>query len=92
MAFVRADLKLIEGSDTSHPQMWSYKTADTAATVDSEDYFNDASDVLKVGDQIFCLTGVGGTVVSGTAVVNANASGVVDVADLQVLSSATDTD
>ena len=34
------------------PQMWSYKSADAIADINTSGYFNDASDVLKVGDLI----------------------------------------
>lgn len=35
------------------PSLWAYKTDDAAGTVDGAGYFNDAGDVLKLGDIIF---------------------------------------
>ena len=61
--------------------LWHYKTADTAAEVDSEGYFNPAASMLRVGDFIFANASVGGTVESGVFIVSSNAGGVVDVAD-----------
>lgn len=69
---------------------WHYTTTDTAATVDAEGYFNAASDMLRVGDRIILNADTGGTPSFGSAVVISNAGGVVDVADITVM-TATDT-
>ena len=61
--------------------LWHYKTADAAAEVDSEGYFNPAAGMLRVGDFIFANASTGGTVESGVFIVSSNAGGVVDVAD-----------
>jgi outer membrane protein assembly factor BamB len=58
--------------------LWHYKTPDTDTAVDTTGYFNDAAGMLRVGDFIFANTGTKG----GVFVVNANASGVVDVANI----------
>lgn len=78
--------------------MWSYWTLDAAATVDTAGYFNSASKLLQVGDQILRTTwstAIGpasGTIsTQGTHIVNSNASGVVDVADTTA-GTVTDTD
>jgi hypothetical protein len=55
--------------------LWHYKTPDPAATVDTSGYFNEAAGMLRIGDFIFANTG-------GVFVVNSNAGGVVDVADI----------
>jgi len=72
-------------------QHWSYWTLDTATDVDAAGYFNagtaygGAYHLLEVGDVIHRVTwstaiGSGGTVSSyGTHLVNAKASGTVDV-------------
>ena len=62
--------------------LWHYKTADTAAEVDSEGYFNLAAGMLRVGDFIFANASIGGTVESGVFIVSSNAGGVVDVTDI----------
>jgi outer membrane protein assembly factor BamB len=58
--------------------LWHYKTPDPAATVDTSGYFNEAAGMLRIGDFIFANTGTTG----GVVVVNSNAGGVVDVADI----------
>ena len=90
MAFSASTLGYIGGPSTG-PRLWSYRTADAKATVDSSGYFNDASNVLNIGDCIHMITSHGGSVEFGLMVVNANASGVVDCADLVALGG-TDTD
>ena len=54
MAVDKTGLQPIGGQSKAGnaPQMWSYKSADAIADVNTEGYFNDASDVLKVGDLI----------------------------------------
>lgn len=71
--------------------LWHYTTPDAAASVDSSGYFNAASDMLRIGDFIFANCATGGSPAHGIFVVNANASGVVDVADLTAFGG-TDTD
>ncbi len=63
------------------PSIYSYSTADTIATVNTEGYFNDLSDTLAVGDVIFVRSSTGGTQVLTIVYVLSNASGVVDVND-----------
>ena len=71
--------------------LWHYKTPDAAAAVDSSGYFNNAAGMLRVGDFIFANASITGTVQSGVFIVNSNAAGVVDVADITSF-GATDTD
>jgi hypothetical protein len=71
--------------------LWHYTTADTAASVDSSGYFNQASDMLRVGDIIVANVETGGTMKAGLFLVSANASGVVNVNDMTQI-GATDTD
>lgn len=90
MAFVKANLALVTyGGNGFH--MWHYTTTDAASVVDSAGYFNDASSEMNIGDLIMASTATGGTPVYGLFVVNANASGTVDVADMVSLSGS-DTD
>ena len=55
MAYAQLGLQPIGGQSKAGnaPQMWSYKSADTIATVNTSGYFNSASDSLKVGDLIY---------------------------------------
>ena len=62
--------------------LWHYTTADTAATVDTEDYFNDAATMLRAGDMIFANVDTGGGVSGGIFIVSGNSGGVVDVNDI----------
>ncbi|HSV30006.1 MAG TPA: hypothetical protein VLL76_10620 [Candidatus Omnitrophota bacterium] len=89
MAFIPKDLELLAGGAAIC--LWGYTTNDTAATVDTEGYFNAASHMLKVGDRIHVNADMDGTPAFGLMVVTSNAAGVVDVADLVNLAG-TDTD
>ena len=99
MAFARANFSPV-GSTSARgkaPCIWSYKTADTHATVDGAGYFNLISDILSIGDiiQVVVVTNLGAsneaTSTYGTHLVNANASGVVDVSNVTV-GTVTDSD
>lgn len=71
------------------PSLYSYKTADTQATVNTSGYFNGLSTLLSIGDIIFVYDTTTPSLV--LTYVNGNASGVVDIADGTTV-SATDTD
>lgn len=89
MAFSFTDLaQVATGAGNS---IWIYRTADTAATVDSADYFLGAIGVLNVGDLIYVLSGIGGTPAYGLMVVLSNDGSAVDVSDATALGG-TDTD
>ena len=81
MAFDKTGLQPIGGQSKAGnaPQMWSYKSADAIADVNTEGYFNDASDVLKVGDLIYVFDS--NTPTANLVVVLSNTSGVVDVSN-----------
>tara|TARA_A100001515_G_scaffold25618_1_gene19675 strand:+ start:5075 stop:5350 length:276 start_codon:yes stop_codon:yes gene_type:complete len=81
MAYAQSGLQPIGGQSKAGnaPQMWSYKSADAIADVNTEGYFNDASDVLKVGDLIYVYDS--NTPTASLVVVLSNASGVVDVSN-----------
>jgi hypothetical protein len=90
MAYTKVNLQPIGGQAKAGnaPQMWSYTapTADAIADINTSGYFNDASDVLKVGDLIHVWDS---SVPTSTLVtVLSNASGVVDVSDGTALSVA----
>ena len=86
MAFDKTGLQPIGGQAKAGnaPQMWSYKSADAIAYVNTEGYFNDASDVLKVGDLIYVFDS--NTPTANLVVVLSNASGVVDVSNGESIS------
>jgi len=81
MAYSETGLQPIGGQAKagSAPQMWSYTTTDAIATVNTAGYFNDASDVLKVGDLMYVYDS--STPTASLVIVLSNASGVVDVSD-----------
>jgi hypothetical protein len=90
MAYTKTNLQPIGGQAKAGnaPQMWSYTApnADAIADINTEGYFNNASDVLKVGDLIHVWDS---SVPTSTLVtVLSNASGVVDVSDGTALSVA----
>jgi hypothetical protein len=88
MAYAEIGLQPIGGQSKAGnaPQMWSYKSADTIATVNTSGYFNTASDSLKVGDLIYVYDS--NTPTASLVVVLSNASGVVDVSDGQAITVA----
>ncbi len=71
--------------------LWHYTTTDLDTDVDTTGYFNTAADMVRVGDMVMANTDTDGTPSSGFFLVNANASGVVDVADMTAIGG-TDTD
>ena len=89
MAFLSKDLSVLAYANGF--TLWHYTTVDTAATVDTAGYFNTASDMVRIGDMVLANTDTDGTPSSGIYLVNANASGVVDAADMTVV-GAVDTD
>lgn len=86
------------------PQLWTYKTADSAATVDTAGYFNGAVayggvyNLLRIGDWIMItiVTNLGASNEafsdSAIVVVKDKASGTVDVIDEVANFGTTDTD
>ena len=91
MAYAVAGLQPIGGQAKAGnaPQMWSYTSADAIATVNTSGYFNDAADLLKVGDLIYVYDSA--TPTASLVVVLSNTGTVVDVSDGTSLSVA-DTD
>lgn len=89
MAYASKDLSVLAYANGF--TLWHYTTTDVAADVDTSGYFNEASDMLRVGDILVANTDTDGTPASGFYLVNANAAGVVDVADMTAVGS-TDTD
>ncbi len=54
--------------------LWHYTTADAAADVDTQGYFNGASDMLRAGDMLMANVNTGGTPAAGIFLVNASAA------------------
>lgn len=62
--------------------LWHYTTVDPASDVDTQGYFNDAEEMLRVGDMILANVDTDGTGSAGLFVVTSNTGGSVDVADM----------
>jgi hypothetical protein len=90
MAYTKDNLQPIGGQAKAGnaPQMWSYTApgTDAIADINTAGYFNNASDVLKVGDLIHVWDSDVPT--STLVTVLSNTSGVVDVSDGTALSVA----
>jgi hypothetical protein len=92
MAYSATGFATIAASKAGNaPSMYSYATADTIATVNTEGYFNALATVLNVGDVILVRSSTGGTQALTLVYVASNASGVVDVTDGLTI-TATDSD
>lgn len=77
------------GKAGNAPSIYTYKSADTQATVNTAGYFNSLASILKVGDIIFIYDTTTPSLV--LSYVNANDGTTVDIADGTTV-SATDTD
>ena len=92
MAFDRTNLAIDgAGQNTTLPRRFSYTTTDTDTVVSTSGYFNNAADLLNVGDVINVLADSDGTPVYGRVLVVSNTSNVVDVADIEAFTT-TDTE
>ena len=80
MAFQTKDLSVLTYANGF--TLWHYTTVDPATDVDTAGYFNDAANIVRVGDMIMSNVDTDGTQASGIFLINANAAGVVDVADM----------
>ncbi|MCK5296664.1 MAG: hypothetical protein KAJ75_07215 [Alphaproteobacteria bacterium] len=89
MAFSNNNLSVL--SYANGFTLWHYVTTDTAATVDTSGYFNNASDVVRVGDIVIANADTAGTPATGLMLISSNDNGVVDVDDMTGIGG-TDTD
>jgi hypothetical protein len=90
MAFSSAGWATIGAAKAGNaPSIYSYKSADTQATINTAGYFNSLASILKVGDVIFIYDSTTPSLV--VSYVNANDGTTVDIADGTTV-SATDTD
>lgn len=62
--------------------LWHYTTGDPASDVDTQGYFNEAEEMLRVGDMILANADTDGAGSAGMFVVTSNSGGTVDVADM----------
>ena len=86
MSFLSKDLSVLAYANGF--TLWHYKTEDKYVDVLSDDYFNDASTVMVVGDIIVVNVDTGGTPASGLFLVSGNTGGVVDLNDMTVIGGA----
>lgn len=89
MAFQSKDLSVLAYANGF--TLWHYTTADLATDVDTAGYFNSATDMVRVGDMVMANVDTDGVPASGIYLINANAGGSVDAANLTAVGSA-DTD
>lgn len=96
MAFLATGLNLVNGSKAGNaPQIWAYKTDDTAAVVDTAGYFDNGAttntgmrDVMRVGDLIYVYADADGTPSFGLHIVTQiTTAGVIDVTNAVALGS-----
>lgn len=71
--------------------LWHYLTSDSAVDTDTNGYFNDASDMLRIGDMIMANLSVDATPEAGIFLVRTKSAGTIDVANLTKIGS-TNTD
>lgn len=93
MAFDRTNLALKDSIQNSGlPRDWCYTSIDAATVIDSAGYFNNAKDLLNVGDVIRANVDTDGTPGFGEFYVSANDGTTVDVNDMVSIVTTTDTD
>jgi len=80
MAFNAKDLSVLAYANGF--TLWHYTTTVLSTEVDTSGYLNAATDIVRVGDMVLANTDTDGTPASGIFLVNANAAGVVDLADM----------
>ncbi|MDX9862192.1 MAG: hypothetical protein RBS99_14885 [Rhodospirillales bacterium] len=68
--------------------LWHYTTADAAAEVDTQGYFDAAADMLRAGDMVMANVATGAAPAAGIFLVNASGPGAVDVSDLTAVGAA----
>jgi hypothetical protein len=86
MAYQSKDLSVLAYANGF--TLWHYTTADSAANVDGEGYFNAAIDMLRSGDIIIANVDTGSAPKAGLFLVSQAASGVVDVNDMTQIGAA----
>lgn len=61
---------------------WHYATEDTASIVDEANYFDDAADMLRVGDVMLANLDTSGDLTTAFLAVSSNSSGCVQIANM----------
>lgn len=91
MAFDRTNLALDSASmNSGSPRRWTYvTTADAQATINTAGYFNDAADILSVGDVIVAKDSAASY---DEYFVNANDGSTVDVDNGTAIDGGSDSD
>lgn len=80
MAFNAKDLSVLAYANGF--TLWHYTTVDLATDVDTSGHFNDASDIVRVGDMILTNTDTNGTPTSNIYLINTNSAGVVEASTM----------
>ena len=75
MAYSSENLSVLVYSNSF--TLWHYKSDDLDTAIVADSYFDDATDMLRVGDMILVNADTDGTPKSGVAIVDGNASGIV---------------
>ena len=91
MAYSHPGLQRVGPSNSDAPTFWTYSTTDSAADLNTADYFLAAINDLTVGDLIYAITSTGTTAVAALYYVLSNDGTAVDVNDGTVLAN-TDSD
>lgn len=91
MAFDRNKISKMTTCTNNGYSHWSYVSNDSIADINTEGYFNNASDILNVNDTMIVISSVNTTPVHSTVIVKSIEEGVVDVSD-GVSLTATDSD
>ena len=92
MAYSHTSLvRFSSSANSDSPTMWGYTTTDSAADLNTADYFLLAINDLKAGDLIYATTSTGTTTVAALYYVLSNDGTAIDVNDGTVLAN-TDTD
>lgn len=82
MAFSTTGFAAIGTSKAGNaPSLYSYRTTDAIADVNTSGYFNSIASIVKAGDFILCVTSTGTTAVASMVYVLTNTGTVVDVSD-----------
>lgn len=85
MAFESKNLSVLAYSNGF--TLWHFTTVDLATEVSAVGYFNEASDMLRVGDMVMANVDTDGTPGAGIYLINSNVDKVVDLSDITAIGS-----
>lgn len=86
MAFQSNDLSVLAYANGF--TLWHYTSPDAATDVDTAGYFNEATDMVRVGDMIIANTDTDGTPANGMFVITSNSGSSVNISDLSAFGAA----